>query len=161
MAARWCVIAWREPGQWAGFGTGHAIGLVIMERVEVITGVRRRRDWSLEAKLRILAEASAPGVPATAVARRHDLHPQQIYRWRRLLARALCEREAGAGFAPVRVTPEAAAMPLAPSAPEAVLGLGGGAPTVEILLASGRVLRVRETIAPASLRALARALEAP
>ena len=73
----------------------HAIGLVTMERVEVITGVRRRRDWSLVAKLRILAEASAPGVPATVVARRHDLHPQQIYRWRRLLARAFHAREAG------------------------------------------------------------------
>jgi transposase len=138
-----------------------------MERVEVITGVRRRRDWSLKTKLRILDEASAPpppasppGVAATVVARRYDLHPQQIYRWRRLLARAFYDREAAPGFAPVCVTPEVAAMPAAPSVPAAVPATGG-APTVEILLASGRVLRVRETIAPASLRALARALEAP
>jgi transposase len=131
-----------------------------MERVEVITGVRRRRDWSLKTKLRILAEASAPGVAATVVARRYDLHPQQIYRWRRLLARAFYDREAAPGFAPVCVTPEVAAMRAAPSVPAAVPATGG-APTVEILLASGRVLRVRETIAPASLRALARALEAP
>lgn len=132
-----------------------------MERVEVITGVRRRRDWSLETKLRILAEASAPGVAATVVARHYDLHPQQIYRWRRLLARALYAREAGAGFVPVCVTPDA--MTAAPAAPAASSAPAPGSevPTVEILLASGRVLRVRETIAPASLRALARALEAP
>jgi hypothetical protein len=33
-----------------------------MARIEVMSGVERRRRWSREAKLRILAEADQPGV---------------------------------------------------------------------------------------------------
>jgi len=54
-----------------------------MGRMEIITGRERRRRWSDEDKLRILEEASAPQTSAAAVARRHDLLPQQIYTWRR------------------------------------------------------------------------------
>ena len=50
-----------------------------MRRMEILTGVERRREWSNEDKLRILGEAEAEGVNLASVARRHDLLPQQLY----------------------------------------------------------------------------------
>ena len=45
-------------------------------------GVKRRR-WSLEARQRIVAEALAPGASVAAVARRHDLNANLIFKWLR------------------------------------------------------------------------------
>src|SRR3546814_13188395 len=53
--------------------------------MEIITGVERRRSWPLERKLAVLAEASRGSESAASVARRHDIRPQQLYRWRREL----------------------------------------------------------------------------
>jgi transposase len=53
-----------------------------VRRLEVITGVPGRRRWSAEAKARIVAESSAPGVVISEVARRHDVRPQQLFAWR-------------------------------------------------------------------------------
>jgi transposase len=48
-------------------------------RVEVITGVGRRRRWSLEEKARIVAESLDPATTSSAVARRHGLHASQLF----------------------------------------------------------------------------------
>jgi transposase len=53
-----------------------------MARVEVITGPERRR-WSAEQKRAIVAESLAAGAVVTEIARRADICPGQIYRWRR------------------------------------------------------------------------------
>jgi transposase len=71
----------------------------VMRRVEVISGPERRRRWSKEQKRAIVAEAFAPGASVSAVARRVDVVPKQIYRWRRELCNA------AAGFAEVVVSP--------------------------------------------------------
>jgi len=68
-----------------------------MNRVEVLSGPERRRRWSAEQKRSIVAEAFAPGATVCEVARRLDVVPGQIYRWRRDL------RGAGSGFAEVVV----------------------------------------------------------
>ena len=52
-------------------------------RVEVITGVARRRRWSAEEKARIVAESYAPGASGTSVALRYGLHRNQLFAWRR------------------------------------------------------------------------------
>jgi transposase len=70
-----------------------------MRRVEVISCPERRRRWSQEQKRAIVAEAFAPGASVSAVARRVDVVPGQIYRWRR----ELCS--AAVGFAEVVVSP--------------------------------------------------------
>jgi len=57
-----------------------------MGRMEILTGVERRRDWSDEEKLSILQEAADPDSRISDVARRHDIKPQQIYTWRRKFA---------------------------------------------------------------------------
>ena len=48
-------------------------------RVEVITGVGRRRRWSLEEKARIVTESLDPATTASAVARRYGLHASQLF----------------------------------------------------------------------------------
>ena len=51
-----------------------------LQRVEVITGVERRRDWSTEKKLEIVAESLVDGVVVSDVARRHGISPQPAVR---------------------------------------------------------------------------------
>jgi transposase len=112
-----------------------------MSRVEVLSGPERRRRWSAEEKRSIVAEAFAPGASVYAVARRRDLVPGQIYRWRNEL------RSAMPGFAAVVVAPEPNERSTA------------GAPAMEIEL--GRDIRVRiaatapEELASAIVKALA------
>src|SRR3954468_19300684 len=72
-------------------------------RFEVITGVGRRRRWSLEEKARIVAESLDPATTASAVARRYGLHASQLFVWRQQLQRRalLAETSGGPGFVPV------------------------------------------------------------
>jgi transposase len=57
-------------------------------RLEVITGVGRRRRWSDEDKARIVAESLDPATTSSAVARRHGLHASQLFVWRQQFAAA-------------------------------------------------------------------------
>jgi transposase len=50
-------------------------------RVEVLSGVERRRKWADETKIGIVAEALAPGAVVSDVARRHDINPSQLFGW--------------------------------------------------------------------------------
>ena len=74
-------------------------------RVEVITGGRRRRDWSDAEKARIVAESADPDAIISEVARRNGVSRGLLTVWRRLA------REAPHGaplFAQVRIEPPAA-----------------------------------------------------
>jgi transposase len=51
---------------------------------ELLGRVERRRRFSVEQKLAVLAETTAPGANMSEVARRHGLVPAQVYKWRRL-----------------------------------------------------------------------------
>jgi transposase len=53
-----------------------------LQRIEVITGVERRRAWSREEKCAILTESFEDGVVISEVARRYGLRPQQLFTWR-------------------------------------------------------------------------------
>jgi transposase len=55
-------------------------------RVEVITGVARRRRFTTEQKLAVVAETMQPGMSISYVARRHGLSPSLVFRWRRLMS---------------------------------------------------------------------------
>ena len=50
-----------------------------MRRIEVITGVERRRRWSAEEKARIVAESYEPSMTVSEVARRHGLNANQLF----------------------------------------------------------------------------------
>ena len=62
--------------------------VVVVRRIELITGTARRRDWPDGEKTRILLESAEPGANISDVARRNGLSPQQLFGWRRE-ARAL------------------------------------------------------------------------
>ena len=112
------------------------------QQVEVL-GAERRRRWSDEAKAAIVAEASRPGASVSLVARRHGLHPNQVFTWRR----ALSERRAPAArmsFAAVRVVEPARR--------------GGG--VIEIELAGGDRLRVDSAVDGEALRRVIAVLDA-
>src|ERR671920_1486854 len=75
-------------------------------RIEVITGVGRRRRWTDEEKAWIVAESLDPATTVSAVARRYGLHTSQLFTWRQQLA-APAVREAPA-FVPVVVAEDTA-----------------------------------------------------
>jgi transposase len=72
-------------------------GVSEVRRIELITGIGRRRRWSREDKARIVLESLTGGVSVSEVARRHGLSPQQLFAWRHE-ARTL--RHEGGGPAP-------------------------------------------------------------
>lgn len=69
--------------------TGTGVGPEPVRRFEVLSGMAgRRRSWSLEEKLAIVAEAQHCD-NMTELARRHDIRTSQLYTWRRELRYAL------------------------------------------------------------------------
>lgn len=119
-------------------------------RVEALSGTPRRRRWSAEEKAHIVAESSAPGAVARAVALRHGVHPNQLYAWRRAsrLLDGTAEPGLACGFVPVRFAEEALRRGIAP-----VVG------AVEIEL-GGAVLRAVPGVAMDFLSAVLRAMRA-
>lgn len=123
-------------------------------RQEVIVGVERRRRWSEDQKLSVLAEVGVGGATVAEVARRHDLTRQHIYQWRRELRRKGCWPCSG----------ETVFLTLdpAPPAPKGLPGPGAVSvqPVVEIVLRNGRELRCRGGIGDEDLARLIRLVEA-
>ena len=56
-----------------------------VQRIEVITSVQRRRRWSVAEKMRIVQECEQPGMSVSYVARKHDIAPNMLFRWRKLM----------------------------------------------------------------------------
>ena len=110
-----------------------------MARVEVITGRERRRRWSEEEKRTIVAASLAPGVRVSEVARRADVCPGQIYRWRQEF-RAVAE-----GFAQVLIAPPE-------PAPQAADDTAGAEPAIEVEFTGKVRVRIPGSV-PADLAA--------
>ena len=53
--------------------------------VTIIAGTARRRRFSMDEKLRIVAESFDPAVSVSAVARRYGINPNQLFYWRKRL----------------------------------------------------------------------------
>ena len=51
--------------------------------LEIISGVERRRRWSVADKLRIVAEADEPGAKVAEVACRHEISRSILWAWRK------------------------------------------------------------------------------
>lgn len=56
-----------------------------MDEVDVIVGHRRRRHWSAEQKRTIVEESEQAGNSISAVARKYEVNPNQVFQWRRLM----------------------------------------------------------------------------
>src|SRR6516162_10956930 len=75
-------------------------------RGEVLSGPERRRRWSVEEKVRILAQSVAPGSSASLACRMHGISSGQLYTWRRQFRTGELT-----GFAPVMVAPPVDELP--------------------------------------------------
>jgi len=73
----------------------------LYRRIEVITGKRRRRQWTADEKARIVAESLEEGANISEVARRHGVVRGLLTVWRHKIAVAAGAK--AASFVPVRV----------------------------------------------------------
>lgn len=123
-----------------------------MQQGEVL-GVERRRRWSDEEKLAILARVGVGGRTVADVAREEDLTRQHIYQWRQELRRkGVRARSEEVMFLPVDPFP-------APE-PDVQAAAELAASTVEIVLRNGRRLLCDDGIEDRHLARLIRLVEA-
>ncbi|MCB1359182.1 MAG: transposase [Maritimibacter sp.] len=117
-----------------------------------VLGVERRRRWSDEQKLSILASVGVDGATVTQVAQRHEVTRSQIYGWRYELKRkGLLPSEAPVRFVPLPALASIVPEEAVPTAP---------VETIEIELRNGRRLRVPAGLDETALRRLIRVTEA-
>jgi transposase len=76
-----------------------------LQRVEIITGIGRRRRWTAAAKAAVVAESFATGASVSAVARRHDISPSLLFLWRRQVAHETVVADSADGSAPPAFVP--------------------------------------------------------
>jgi len=130
------------------------------QRVEILTGSERRRNYTPAEKVRIVEEAFRPGVVVKDVARRLGIHESLLYRWRRLM-RAAAPTGGLPTFVPVMVTPEPdvveqSTLPPAASPPSTLAAVAGA--VLEVMLPDGARLRLEGAVDPALAAAVLRAL---
>jgi transposase len=122
--------------------------------VEILTGRERRRRWSVEAKLRIVAATYEPGACVRQVAASHDIYPGLLFTWRRQVRDGTLTAPPVATFVPVRTT--AAALVAAPEHPDKAPPRSTG--QIEIELQDGIRVRVDVDVSLAALRRVIAAL---
>lgn len=123
------------------------------QRIEVITGVARRRRWSSDDKARIVAESLAPGANVLSVCRRYRLNPNQLYGWRRQFrvdVGAVCAHRSGGLAASRTAEPEFTPVVLQDAAqPSSLPGTRAG--TIEVAV-GGMIVRLDGPVDGARLR---------
>ena len=128
---------------------------------EVLGRIERRRRFSVEQKLAVLAEATAPGANLSVIARRHGLLPAQLYKWRRLAELGVIGVPGASelpSFVAVEITKEVSALPV-PVAADKPAEINDvprrrrrkKAGLIEIELAGGRRVRVDRNVDAAAL----------
>jgi transposase len=121
---------------------------------EILPVVLKRRSWNTEEKLRILAQASAPGSLVKLVYRAHGVSSGQFYTWRKQFRSGELT-----GFVPVSVVAEPPLPPSPVPAKEESPTMPAPAPgLVEVELPSGVRLRISGEVEVAALRRILSAL---
>lgn len=134
--------------------------------MEIMSGIERHRRWRLEEKLRIVAEAEAPGAVFSLVARRHEVSRGQLWKWRTQVRRGeLTVAQPVPEFIPVRVLsseagsasqPRPADTPMnappLPKAPAPARAVELSARRIEIVLPDGTCVRVDDQVGAVALR---------
>lgn len=112
-------------------------------RIEVITGERRRRQWSDAEKNRIVAESFVPEANISSVARRNGVNGGLLFKWRRGASQA----------AAVKFVPITLATPI----PREDDAAGTACGTIEVALAGARIC-VHGIVCKAALKTVLAAL---
>lgn len=120
----------------------------VARRMDIRTGVGRRRRWTHAEKARIVAESLVPGANVSEVARRHELSPQHLFLWRRMAreGQLTSSCQADLTFVPIVSAPMPTSPVMARSAP------------VEIAV-GGVVVHVHPGVDPALLREIVQLLK--
>jgi transposase-like protein len=105
-----------------------------MSKLNALVPYASHRSWTIEEARTVLCAVAKSGLTIYSFAQRHGVDPQRLYYWRR--------RVEGDALAPAFVEVHRAS-----------------AGPVEIVVRSGRVLRVADTIDGETLRKLVAALE--
>jgi transposase len=107
---------------------------------------QQRRRWTPIEKLRIVEQSLAPDARVAEIARRHNVNPNVVYRWRH-------EAKTGA----LSTTPDGQSRFALVTVAAANHECAGS--MVEVVLRNGRVLRLSEAAVPGRAAQLADALE--
>ena len=120
-------------------------------RVDIRTGIGRRRRWSAEEKGRIVADSYAPDAVASEVARRHEITAQHLFAWRKAArqGRLVLPADALPTFVPVVTALSGTDAAAKPS--------GSGSIAIEI---AGAVVRAEPGVDLGWLRDVLRAVKA-
>jgi transposase len=120
--------------------------------VEVIVGRQRRRRWTVEEKLRIVAESNEPGARIGDVAARYDLYPGLLFTWRRQMQDGRLTKHRAPLFLPVETASAPALLGQPPRNDPAT------SRRIEIELADGSRVRLDEGVSLPALRRVLAAL---
>ncbi len=121
---------------------------------EVLSGVSKRRIWSTEEKLRILAQSSAPGSSPALACRAHGISTGQFYTWRKQFRSGELT-----GFVPVSVMAEPPSQQAPALVRDELLPMPAVASgLVEVELPSGVKLRISGEVEAMTLRHILSAL---
>ena len=122
--------------------------------MELITGVERRRRWSLEEKLRIVAETEQPGSGIAEIARRYEISRGLLWNWRSQVRRGALRPDPPPVFLPVQTISEPAnghdTKYMAPSAGSGAEQVTGS--KIEITLPDGTSVKVGHDVGLTMLR---------
>lgn len=111
-----------------------------MPKSHFVAPYQSRPRWGIAEAESAIAELRASGMSVAAFAAREGIDVQRLHRWRRKLGSTLCARREETSPAFIEVK-------------------RGTAWSVEVVLRSGRVVRVAESVDAAALRRIAEALE--
>ena len=117
------------------------------KRFAVVAETRRR--WTRAEKQSIVGECSVGGASVSAVARKHNVAPNLLFRWRKDLGAERHKPRPAPAFMPV-------ALPAPVTASSGTESTGG---LIEIELIGGRRLRVDASIEVGALRRVIEVLE--
>ena len=121
------------------------------DRIELITRVERRRRWSVEDKLGLVAETREDGNSVASVAKANGISPSLLYSWRRQVSRGELVPPAdhlGPAFVPISVVDDGGSglAPVSTASTTPRVGL------IEIDLGDGHQVRVDRDVNASALR---------
>jgi len=133
--------------------------------LEIISGVERRRRWSVADKLRIVAEADEAGATVAEVARRHEISRSILWAWRKQARAGVLATPDPLDFLPVVVDAvSAVAEPIAAASAPSAAPLQVDAPpppdhrAITITLANGTRLEISAALSLPALSCIIGAL---
>jgi transposase len=136
-----------------------------MMGLEMISGVERRRRWSVADKLRIVAEADEASAKVAEVARRHEISRSILWAWRKQARAGVLTTPDRLGFLPVVVDAASAVdAPITAANAPSALPIPADAPpppdhrAITITLANGTRLEISAALSLPALSCIIGAL---